>query len=88
MLRFRKQMLWLGLVLIGVAMLLALALRITSSWEQSRTPGEKNLGVAALAIMFGVPSLFCAAAGVLSLLVSATAFAWSRLARSRATDGF
>ena len=83
MLKFRKQMLWLGLVLIGLSVFLGLLLQVSSSWEQSQTPGEKNLGVAVLGIMFGLPSLICAAAGVVSLLVSATAFVWSRLTRNR-----
>jgi hypothetical protein len=83
---FRKQTLWIGLVLIGLSVFLALLLQITSSWEQSRNPGEKDLGVAVLGIMFGVPSLICAA-GVVSLLVSATAFAWNRLARNRLSVG-
>jgi len=82
---FRKQTSWIGLALIRLAVLLALLLQVASSWEQSRTPGEKDLGVAALGIMIGVPSLICAVAGVISLLVSATAFAWSRLVRNRAS---
>ena len=40
----------------------------TSAAEQARSPGEKDLGVAVLAMMFGLPALVLAAAGVLCLI--------------------
>src|ERR1051326_1105893 len=80
---FQKRALWIGLILIGLSVFLALLLDATSSWEQARSPGEKDMGVAVLAIMFGVPSAICAVAGGVSLLASATVFTWSRLAGNR-----
>lgn len=70
-----------GWVLLGLSGLFFLALEVSTWWEQSRTPGEKNLGVAALAIMFGLPMLACAAAGSLILLIAALASVYRRLFR-------
>jgi hypothetical protein len=47
---------------------------LASRWEQAKTPGEKNMGVAVLFMIFGVPIMISAAAGVLCLLVGALAF--------------
>ena len=79
--RFPQATLRVGLVLIGLSLVLFAALAVTSSWEQSRSPGEKNMGVAVLGITFGLPMVICAAAGAVSLLISGTAFAYQRLLR-------
>ena len=63
-----------GSVLIGLSVLLYAALEFSSRWEQAKTPGEKNMGVAVLFMIFGIPILISAGAGVLCLLVGALAF--------------
>jgi len=45
---------------------------------QAKTPGEKNMSVAVLFMIFGIPMLPSAAAGLLCLLVGALAFAHGR----------
>jgi hypothetical protein len=61
-----------------LALLLYMALQITSNWEQAQTPGEKSLGVAALGMLFGLPMLLCAGAAVLSFVVGLVIFPFSR----------
>ena len=65
-----------GSALMGLSVLLYVALELSSSWEQAKTPGEKNMGVAVLFMLFGIPMLISAAAGVLCLMVSALTFAY------------
>jgi hypothetical protein len=57
------------------------SLELSSRWEQATTPGEKDLGVAVLFMMFDIPMLISAAAGLLCLLVGALAFAHGRFFR-------
>ena len=68
-----------GLVLIGVSGLLYLGLQLTTNWEQAQSPGQKNLGVAVLFMMFGIPALVCAGAAVISFVVSGLAFGYQRV---------
>jgi hypothetical protein len=70
-----------GSVLIGLSVLLYAALEFSSRWEQAKTPGEKNMGVAVFFMIFGIPMLISAAAGVLCLLVGALAFVHVRFFR-------
>ena len=63
-----------GSVLIGLSVLLYAALEFSSRWEQAKTPGEKNMSVAVLFMIFGIPMLI-SAAGLLCLLLGALAFA-------------
>ena len=63
-----------GLALIGLSVVLYASLALASRWEQAKTPGEKNMGVAVLFMIFGIPILISAGAGVLCLLVGALAF--------------
>ena len=67
-----------GVFLLGLSILLYIALEVSSRWEQARTPGEKNLGVAVLGMTFGIPMLISAATGLLCLLISGLAFIYSR----------
>jgi hypothetical protein len=67
-----------GCALIGLSVVLYMALELSSRWEQARTPGEKNLGVAVLFMIFGIPTLISAAAGLLCLIVGTLAFAYGR----------
>jgi hypothetical protein len=57
------------------------SLEVASRWEQAKTPGEKNMGVAVLFMIFGMPILISAAAGVLCLLVGTSAFVHVRFFR-------
>jgi hypothetical protein len=44
-----------GWILVGLSAVLFVALELSSRWEQAKTPGEKNMGVAALFMAFGIP---------------------------------
>jgi hypothetical protein len=68
------------LALIGLSMALYVAGELSARWEQAKTPGEKNMGVAVLFMIFGIPMLI-SAAGVLCLLVGALAFVHVRFFR-------
>ena len=68
-----------GLIFTGLSLLLFGALELTTHWEQAQTPGERDLGVAALAILFGLPLLACAAGALISFLVCLVAFAYRRM---------
>jgi len=76
---------WLSaLFKIGVLLLVLsasswLALIITTAQEQARTPGEKNLGVAVLGMIWGLPMLAFGASGVCVLLVDSVLFLYRRL---------
>ena len=65
-----------GLALIGLSVVLYASLELASRWEQAKTPGEKNMGVTVLFMIFGIPILISAAAGVLYLLVGTLAFVY------------
>ena len=67
-----------GLALIGLSVVLYVAGELLARWEQAQNPGEKDLGVAMLFIIFDIPMLISAAAGLLCLLVGALAFAHGR----------
>ena len=71
----------IGVGLIALSGLLYIALEITTKWEQAQSPGEKSLGVAVLAMMFGIPMLLCAGAGVLSFVVGGFVAALNRIRR-------
>lgn len=60
----------LGVGLLALSLLLSVLADRAISSEAALTPGEKNLGVAVLGIMFGIPILALGAAGIVSLLVS------------------
>lgn len=67
-----------GLALIGLSVVLYVSLELLSRWEQAKTPGEKDMGVAILFMLFGIPALISAVAGLLCLIVSGLAFAYRR----------
>ena len=67
-----------ALALIGLSAVLYVGLELSSRWEQAKTPGEKNMGIAVLFTLFGVPMLISLAAGLLCLIVGAIAFAYDR----------
>jgi len=61
-----------GGLLLALSVLLYAAMEAATRWEQAKTPGEKNLGVGVLAMLFGIPALACAAIGVVCLIVGAS----------------
>lgn len=67
----------------GLSLVLYAALELSSRWEQAKTPGEKNMGVAVLGMIFGIPMLISAAVGLLCLLVGALTFAYKRFCQRR-----
>ena len=75
----------IGLLLLGLAAFLFLGLMVTTSWEQAKTPGEKNLGVAALFILWSLPVAFFGLLGTCLLLVSTVVFLYRRF-RKRSSD--
>jgi hypothetical protein len=66
------------LLLISLAALSVLGLMLTTAREQALTPGEKNLGVAALFMFWSLPVLFFGAGGVSFLVVSTTIFLYRK----------
>ncbi len=71
--------LWLtGWALIGLSIVLYVIMELSTRWEQARTPGEKNMGVAVLFMIWGIPTLISGAAGLLCLFVGAFTFAYER----------
>jgi len=70
-----------GLALIGLSVVLYVAGELSARWEQAKNPGEKDLGVAVLFMIFDIPMLISAAAGLLCLLVGALAFVHVRFFR-------
>ena len=69
---------WTGVVFIGLSLVLYAALELSSRWEQAKSPGEKNMGVAVLGMIFGLPMLVSAATGLFCLFVGGLAFAYKR----------
>jgi hypothetical protein len=66
----RSRSFRIGVVLLGVATILWLGLEWSASYELARSPGEKNLGVAVLGMLFGVPMLIFASGGLVCIIVS------------------
>ena len=75
----------IGLFLLALAALSVFGLMLTTSREQALTPGEKNLGVAALFILWSLPVWFFGVAGVCFLLVSTSVFLYRKLRRPRSS---
>jgi hypothetical protein len=65
-------------VLIGLSIVLYAALELSTRWEQARTPGEKNLGVAILFMIFGIPTGIFGVLGLLCLILAGLIFAYRR----------
>jgi len=61
--------LWLtGWALLGLSMVFYVTLELSTRWEQARTPGEKNMGVAVLFMIWWIPTFISGAAGLLCLI--------------------
>jgi hypothetical protein len=78
---WRSKLFLLGVFLLFLAALTWVALSVTTTHEQALTPGEKNYGVAVLAMLFGIPLLFFLASGLVVLLLSGIVFLYRRYAR-------
>jgi hypothetical protein len=72
-----------GGLLLALSAVLYAALEMSAHWEQAKTPGEKNFGVAMLGVLFGIPAVVCAAIGVVCLIVGATLLVRRRYSGSR-----
>jgi hypothetical protein len=68
----------IGALLLVLALCAWLGLTISTAREQALTPGEKNLGVAVLGIIWGLPMLAFGASGVCVLLVHSVVFLYRR----------
>ena len=71
-----RSLLLIGWALIGLSMVLYVIMELSTRWEQARTPGEKNMGVAVLFMIWSIPTLISGAAGLLCLIVGALMFAY------------
>ena len=68
----------IGVLLLVLSACAWLGLTISAAREQALTPGEKNLGVAALGIIWGLPMVAFGASGVCVLLVHSVVFLYQR----------
>jgi hypothetical protein len=75
---WRSALFKIGVLLLVLSASSWLALIITTAQEQARTPGEKNLGVAVLGMIWGLPMLAFGAGGVSVLLVHSVLFLYRR----------
>ncbi len=82
---FRSFLFRIGLPFLILAIVMGAALFLTTAHEQALTPGEKNLGVAALAMLFGVPTLVFGAISVVCLVISLATVGYGRLTSRSAT---
>jgi hypothetical protein len=73
-----------GVGLLALSLLLSVLADRAISSDAALTPGEKNLGVAVLGIMFEIPILALGAAGIVSLLVSVGV--WIKRSRRASTQ--
>jgi hypothetical protein len=65
----KNPLIRIGCLSIGAAFACFGLLNWSSSVEQATSPGEKDLGVAVLAMIFGIPAIFFGLAGLLCLVV-------------------
>lgn len=69
---------WTGVVFIGLSLGLYAAMELSSRWEQAKAPGGKDMVASGLGLIFGIPILFSAAAGLLCLFVGGLALVYQR----------
>jgi hypothetical protein len=65
----KNPLIGVGCLSLGAAVLCFALLDWSTSVEQASSPGEKDLGVGVLAMMFGIPAFFLGLAGLLCLAV-------------------
>jgi EamA domain-containing membrane protein RarD len=76
---------------VAVALLLLavfswLVLTITTAHEQARSPGETNLGVAVLGMIWGMPMLLFGASGTFLLVTHLALFSYRKFSRPKDAD--
>jgi len=74
-----------GWILVGLSAVLFVALELSTRWEQAKTPGEKNMGVAVLFMAFAIPMIISGVAGLVCLIVGIFTIAYRRF-RSRISN--
>lgn len=82
---FRSRLFLTGLSLLLLAAMMVLGLVITTAREQALTPGERSLGVAALAILWMMPLLLFAASGVVISITSVSMFLYRKYNQRKAS---
>jgi hypothetical protein len=75
---WQSRLFKIGALLLVLSLFAWLGLTISTAREQALTPGEKNLGVAVLGIIWGLPMLAFGASGVCVLLVHSVVFLYRR----------
>ena len=71
---------------LGVTVALLLAFEVLALLEQSQSPGEKDLGVGVLGMIFLIPALILGISGVGCLVVGVSAWIWQSLLRRRSEE--
>jgi hypothetical protein len=71
-----------GIMLLAVTVVLFFGLEWLATSEQASSPGEKNLGVAVLGMLFGVPMLISGIGGLGCVIVSVFIWVHNSLFRS------
>jgi hypothetical protein len=72
----RSPLIGMGCLSLTAALICYGLLEWSSSVEQASSPGEKDLGVAVLWIIFGVPTLVLGLAGILLLFAGTGVWAY------------
>jgi hypothetical protein len=78
---WRSKLFLVGVFMLLLAAIMWVALSVTTTHEQGLTPGEKSLGVAALAMLFGIPLVFFGGSGLGILFLSVVLFLYRKFAR-------
>jgi hypothetical protein len=78
---WQSKLFKVSVALLLLAVFAWFGLTITTAHEQARTPGERNLGVAVLGMIWGLPVLLFGASGALLLLVHLALFSLRKFSR-------
>ena len=73
-----RNLSWTGVVFIGLSLVLYAVLEFLFNWKQTKASGGKDILASGLGLIFGIPILFSAAAGLLCLLVGGLALVYRR----------
>ena len=76
--RSSKIAVGMGCVLLVISAALYIVLQREAAAEQALSPGEESLGVAVIGMMYGLPMLATAVAGVLSVGLGICLWAFAR----------
>jgi hypothetical protein len=80
---FRSSLFRIGLLFLILAIVMWVGLSLSTAHEQALTPGEKSLGVATLAMLFGVPTLVFGSISLVCFVLSLAAVGYRKLAAKR-----